>query len=44
MEDFIKIKRLTFAENMGVASKSTAKFLDVAMIKPQVSSLKPWSW
>lgn len=39
MKDFIKQKRLTFAEEIGVASKSTAKPLDVGVIKPQVVKL-----
>ena len=39
MEDFIKPKRRTFAEEMGVASKTTAKPLDVKAIKPQVTKL-----
>ena len=39
MEDFIKPKRRTFAEKMGVASKSTAKPLDVTASKPQVVKL-----
>ena len=36
MEDFIKPKRRTFAEKMSVATKSTAKPLDVTTSKPQV--------
>ena len=39
MEDFIKPKRRTFAKKMGVASKSTAKPLDVTASKPQVVKL-----
>ena len=39
MEDFIKPKRRTFAEKMGVAFKSTAKPLDVTASKPQVVKL-----
>ena len=39
MEMFIKSKRLSFAEEMGVASKSTGKKLDVSSIKPQVGKL-----
>ena len=39
MEDFIKPKRRTFAEEMGVASKSTAKPPDVAAIKRQIKQL-----
>ena len=39
MEDFIKPKRLLFAKEMGVASKSTGKKLDVTSIKPQVKKL-----
>ena len=39
MEMFIKPKRLSFADEMGVASKSTGKKLDVTSIKPQVGKL-----
>ena len=39
MEDFIKPTRRTFAAKMGVASKSTAKPLDVTASKPQVVML-----
>ena len=39
MEDFIKPKRLSFAEEMGVDSKSTGKKLDVTSIKPKVEKL-----
>ena len=39
MEDFIKPKRLLFAEKIGVASKSTWKKLDVTSIKPKVKKL-----
>ena len=39
MADFIKPKRLSFAEEMGVASKSTGKKLDVSSIKPKVEKL-----
>ena len=39
MEDFIKPKRPTLAEKMGVASKSTAKPLDVTTSKLQVVKL-----
>ena len=39
MADFIKPKRLSFAEEMGVASKSTGKKLDVSLIKPKVEKL-----
>ena len=39
MADFIKPKRLSFAEEMGVASKSTGKKLDVTLIKPKVEKL-----
>ena len=39
MADFIKPKRLSFAEEMGVASKSTGKKLDVTLIKPKVEQL-----
>ena len=39
MADFIKPKRLSFAEEMGVASKSTGKKLDVTSIKPKVEQL-----
>ena len=36
MEDLIKPKRCTLAEKMRVASKSTAKPIDVTTSKPQV--------
>ena len=39
MADFIKPKRLLFAEEMGVASKLTGKKLDVTFIKPKVEKL-----
>ena len=39
MADFIKPKRLSFAEEMGVASKSTGKKLDLTLIKPKVEKL-----
>ena len=39
MEDFIKPKRRTFAEKMGVPSKSTSKPLDVTASKPQLVKL-----
>ena len=39
MEDFIKPKRLTFSEKISVASKSTAKPLDVTTSKFQVVKL-----
>ena len=39
MEDFIKPKRRTIAEEISVASKTTAKPLDVKAIKPQVGKL-----
>ena len=39
MADFIKPKRLSFAEEMGVASKSTGKKLDVTSIKPKDEKL-----
>ena len=39
MADFIKPKRLSFAEEMGVASKSTGKKLDVTSINPQIGKL-----
>ena len=39
MADFIKPKRRSFAEEMGVASKSTGKKLDVISIKPKVEKL-----
>ena len=39
MEDFIKPKRRTFAEKMSIASKSTAKPLNVTTSKPQVVKL-----
>ena len=35
MADFIKPKRLSFAEEICVASKSTGKKLDVTFIKPK---------
>ena len=35
MENFIKPRRLTFADEMGVASKSSAKPIDMPTIKPQ---------
>ena len=39
MDLFIKPKRLLFAEEMGVASKSTGNQLYVTSIKPQVGQL-----
>ena len=39
MADFSKPKRLSFAEEMGVASESTGKKLDVTLIKPKVEKL-----
>ena len=39
MADFIKPKRLSFAEEMGVASKLTGKKLDVTFIEPNVEKL-----
>ena len=39
MEMFIKPKRLSFAEEMGVASKSTNKKLDIILIKPKLEKL-----
>ena len=39
MKDFSKPKRRTFAEKMGVASKSTSKLFDVTASKPQVVNL-----
>ena len=39
MEDFIKPKRLSFAEELDEASKSTGKKLDVTSIKPKVKKL-----
>ena len=39
MENFIKPKRLSFAEEMDVASKSTGKKLDVTAVKPEVGKL-----
>ena len=39
MEMFIKPKRLLFAEEMGVASKSTGKKLDITSIKFKVDKL-----
>ena len=39
MEDFIKPKRLSFAEEIGVTSNSTGKKLDVTSIYPQVGKL-----
>ena len=39
MADFIKPKRLLFAEEIGVASKSTGMKLDVTLIKPKVEKL-----
>ena len=39
MAQFIKLKRLSFAEEMGVAPKSTGKKLDVSLIKPKVEKL-----
>ena len=39
MEDFIKPKRLSFAEEMGVAFKSTGKKLEVTAIKLKVNKL-----
>ena len=39
MADFIRPKRLSFAKEMGVASKSTSKKLDVTLIKPNVKKL-----
>ena len=39
MADFIKTKRLSFAEEMGVASKSTGKKLGVTSIKPKFEKL-----
>ena len=39
MEMFIKPKRLSYAEEMGVASKSTGNKLDVTSIKPKLEKL-----
>ena len=39
LKNLIKPKQLTFSEDMGVASKSSAKSLDVATIKPQAVKL-----
>ena len=39
MADFIKPKPLSFAEEMGVASKSSDKKLHVTLIKPNVEKL-----
>ena len=39
MENIIKPKRRTFAEKMGIASKSTAKPLNVTASKPQAVKL-----
>ena len=39
MADFIKPKRLSFAEEMGLAFKSTGTKLDVTSIKPKVEKL-----
>ena len=39
MEDVIKQKRLSFAKELGVASKSTGKKLDVTSIKHKVEKL-----
>ena len=39
MEDFIKPKRLSFSEEMGVAFKSTGKKLEVTAIKLKVKKL-----
>ena len=39
MADFIKPKRLSFAEEMGVASKSTGNKLDATLIKRKVKKL-----
>ena len=39
MEDIIQPKRCTLAEEIGVTSKSTAKSLNVAAVKPQVVKL-----
>ena len=39
MDNFIKPKRFSFAEEMGVASKSTGKKLEMTAIKPKVKKL-----
>ena len=39
MADFIKPKRLSFAAEMGVASRSTCKKLDVTFFKPKDEKL-----
>ena len=39
MADFIKTKRFLFFEEMGVASKSTGKKLDVTSIKHKIKKL-----
>ena len=39
MADFINPNRLSFVEEMGVASKLTCKKLDVTFIKPKVENL-----
>ena len=39
MKDFIKFKRLCFAEEISVASKLTGKKFDVTAIKPKVEKL-----